>query len=345
MTSTKLLLTGATGYIGGTVLTQLLNSTIPQIQSLAISVLIRKKEQADIYQSKGVTPVIFNGLEATEDIRRIASEHDIVIHAADSTSPAAAEALILGLADTQDSSKPKYFLHISGTSSLGDRPVTKQILESRVFSDKDDIYSYLKGREAIESYAQRATDIKTVEAGEQAGVNTLIVKAPLIYGRGTGLFNQKSFHIPALIHGAVAAGQAEYVGDGAGVWDYVHVVDLAELFELLVARILRGEPVSTGRQGFYFAETEKHSWKHLAEGIAKAGYSLGRLTSPVPQAITLKEAAEKYTGGDEHIAEVGLASNSSTSAQRARELGWKPTTSIELQQTLQDDFTLLFGRA
>ncbi|KAI9035508.1 NAD(P)-binding protein [Aspergillus affinis] len=269
----------------------------------------------------------------------------MIIHAADSSSPAAARALILGLADTQNSSKPRYFLHISGTSSLGDRPITKRILESRVFSDKDDIYGYLKEREAGESYAQRATDIKTVQVGEQAGIGTLVVKAPLIYGRGTGLFNQQSFHIPALSHGAVAAGQAEYVGDGAGVWDYVHVVDLAGLFELLVGRILRGEPVSTGRQGFYFAETQRHSWKHLAEGIAKAGHSLGRLTSPVPQSITLKEASERYTGGDEHVAEVGLAPNSFTSAQRARELGWKPSVGIELQQTVQDDFTLLFGCA
>jgi nucleoside-diphosphate-sugar epimerase len=46
-------------------------------------------------------------------------------------------------------------------------------------------------------------------------------------------------HIPVLIQGAVAAGQAEYVGEGSGAWDYVHVVDLAEFFELLVAKDLK----------------------------------------------------------------------------------------------------------
>ncbi|PLB46337.1 NAD(P)-binding protein [Aspergillus steynii IBT 23096] len=363
MAPTKLLLTGATGYIGGTVLTQLLDSASPEIKKLAISVLIRKKDQAAIYASKGVTPLIFNGLEATEDLRDIASGHDIIIHAADSTSPAAVEALILGLASSQEVSKPKYLLHVSGTSSLGDRPITKQIQEPTVFSDKEDIYSYLKEREAIDPYPQRATDIKTVEVGERAGINTLVVKAPLIYGRGTGLFNRKSFHIPALIQGAVAAGNAEHIGEGTGVWDYVHVVDLAGLFELLVVHILRGGGLSTGRTGIYFAETQRHSWKDLADAIAKAGYSLGRLTSPVSKSISLQEAADKYTGGDESLAEVGLASkyeppiklfvtradafflSSLTSAQLGRELGWKPEVGIELQQAVLDDFTLLFGHS
>ena len=297
-----------TWYSGGTLLTQLLNSTNQQIKALRISVLIRKEQQAEVFTSNGVTPILFKGLEATEDLRRIANDHEIVIHAADSTSPAAAEALILGLADCRENSNLKYFLHVSGTSSLGDRPITMEMIESREFSDKDDIYSYLKEREAVATYAQRATDIKTVSTGELTGVNTLIVKAPIIYGRGTGIFNQKSFHIPALIQGAVAAGQAEYIGDGNGKWDYIHVIDLAGLFELLVSRILNGEGVSTGRNGFYFAEMHRRKWKSLAEGIAIAGYSIGRLSSPVPRSITLREAAEKYTRGDQVLAEIGLAS-------------------------------------
>jgi nucleoside-diphosphate-sugar epimerase len=280
---------------------------------LSISVLIRKAEQAALYSSKGTTPIIFNGLEDVEHLKRVASEHDIVLHAADSTSPAAAEALIQGLADNQSSSKTrKYFIHTSGTSSLGDRPVSKRLIENREFSDRnDDIYSYMKQREAIESYAQRATDIQTVEVGEKtSGVNTIIVKAPIIYGRGTGLFNQKSFHIPILIKGALAAGHAQYVGDGAGIWDYVHVVDLAELFELNVAKILRGETenLPSGKKGIYFANTLRHSWKELAEGIAKSCYKAGGFESPKTQALTLEEAADIYTGRDEHIAEVGLAS-------------------------------------
>lgn len=347
-------------------LTQLLESTIPEIKQLSISVLVRKPEQAELYSSKGVTPIIFNGLEDVEHLRRVASEHDIVLHAADSTNPAAAEALIQGLAENQtDIKATKYFIHTSGTSSLGDQPVSKKLIENREFSDKnDDIYSYLKQREAVKSYAQRATDIKAVEVGEKtSGVNTLIVKAPIIYGRGTGFFNKKSFHIPVLIKGALAAGHAQYVGDGAGVWDYVHVVDLAELFELLVSKILRGETsnLPSGKKGIYFANTLRHSWKELAEGIAKSCYEAGRFGSPKTQSLSLKEAADIYTGGNEYIAEVGLASkyvyvqsiqysgiymlilfsSSLTNAELSREIGWTPKmTEADFQQSLVDDLNL-----
>jgi hypothetical protein len=56
-----------------------------------------------------------------------------------------------------------------------------------VFSDKEDIYSYLKHREALEPYAQRATDIKTIDVGEQAGVNTLVAKALIILWQRHGI--------------------------------------------------------------------------------------------------------------------------------------------------------------
>ncbi|KAB8068603.1 hypothetical protein BDV29DRAFT_162236 [Aspergillus leporis] len=233
MAPTKPLLTAATGYIGGTVLTQLLqllNSTVSEIKELFISVLIRKKDQAELYISKGV---------------------------------------------------PQLSL---------------MLVESRVFSDKEDIYSYLKHREALEPYAQRATDIKTVDVG-------------------TGFFNQKLLHIPVLIQGAVAAGQAEYVGEGSGAWDYVHVVDLAEFFELLVAKDLK----------------RRNSWM-----VDIANTTL----------LILQEAAEKYTGENEQLAEVGLLSNSLTTAELARELGWIPKKEeIDFQQSLLDDFNLLFGQA
>ncbi|OKL55584.1 hypothetical protein UA08_09175 [Talaromyces atroroseus] len=346
MAPTKLLLTGATGYIGGTVLTQLLKSQVPDIQTLSVSALIRNPEQAELYASKGVTPILFIGLEDVEHLRRTASGYDIIIHAADSTSPAAVEALILGLADNQDTSKEKYFIHTSGTSSLGDRPITEKLIESREFSDKSDIYSYMKHREEIEFYAQRATDIKTVEAGEQAGVKTLVVKAPIIYGRGTGFFNKKSFHIPVLIQGAVAAGRAEYVAEGACAWDYVHVEDLAAFFELLTTKVLRNEVVLSGRKGIYFASTLRHSWKELAEVIGEFGYKLGHLTSPEPQSITLSEAAEKYTGGNEQLAEVGLASNSLTKSDLGQEIGWvSKKEEVDFRQSIVDDFDLLFGKA
>ena len=290
-------------------LTRLISSSISEIKDLTISVLVRKQEQADAYATKGIAPIIFEGLSDTQLLRKIASEQDIVIHTADSTDPSAVEALVLGLADhAKATGRAGKFLHLSGTSSLGDYPITKKLVEDREFSDKEDIFSYMKYRETLNSYGQRRTDIKTVEIGEETGVQTYIIKAPRIYGRGTGFFNKKSAHIPWLIAGAVAAGQAEFVGDGSAVWDDVHIADLADLFEIILGRLLKDEEIPSGSKGIYFAASLRHSWKQLAEGIAKAGVELGHLKSSEPKQISLEEAAKKYTGGDLLIAEVGIAS-------------------------------------
>ncbi|KAI9146905.1 hypothetical protein HJFPF1_13476 [Paramyrothecium foliicola] len=346
MTNTKLLLTGATGFVGGTVLARLLASSSSEIRELQISVLVRKQEHADAYASKGLSPILFRDLNDTEALRRAAGEHDIIIHTADSTNPRAVEAFVLGLSDrAKKTSKVGQFLHLSGTSSLGDFPVTKQLINTREFTDTEDIYSYMKYRESIHSYTQRATDIKAVESGEDLGVKTYVVKAPRIYGRGTGLFNQKSAHIPWLIAGAVALGQAEYVGDGAAVWDDVHVADLADLFEIILVKILRAEELSSGRKGVYFAATLRHSWRQLAESIAKAGFDLGQLTTLEPTQISLEEAAKKYTGGDLLTAEVGLASQSLTIAKLAADLGWSSKMGEQdFQKAVVDDFSLLYPK-
>ncbi|KAI0457004.1 hypothetical protein F5B21DRAFT_465187 [Xylaria acuta] len=307
------------------------------------SVLVRRQEQADKYASQGVTPCLLAGLEDVEAVRQLASRFDIIVHAADSTSPATAKALIYRLregAQKRSSSTKPYFIHLSGISSLGDLPVSKPLtVISHEFSDKrDDIYSYMKWMESIKPYPQRTTDLTVIDAGEKADVKTYIIKAPRIYGRGTGLSNKKSVHIPMLIGGAISAGRAEYVGHGNGVWDDVRVADLAVFYQLLLGKILRNENVPTRPNPFFFVQSIRHSWKELAEGIAAAGVKNSALEAAETQLISLSEAASKYTGGDAYLAEIALASSSVTKADLALEMGGtSQKTEVDFQQSLLDD--------
>jgi hypothetical protein len=63
MTGLKLLATAGTGYIGGSIITQLLGSSDPSINSLSISTLVRKQEQADVLAAHGVNAIVFSGLD------------------------------------------------------------------------------------------------------------------------------------------------------------------------------------------------------------------------------------------------------------------------------------------
>ncbi|KAI1358517.1 hypothetical protein F5Y08DRAFT_345641 [Xylaria arbuscula] len=344
MTNPKILVTGASGYVGGTVLAKYLSSTVPEIKNASYSVLVRKQEQADQYASQGITPYLLTGLEDRVAVQQLASQFDIVVHAADSTNATAAEALIYGLRDgaqKRAQATPPCLIHLSGVSSLGDRPVSQpSTVISHEFSDKrDDIYSYMKWRESINTYAQRKTDIAVIDAGEKAGVQTYVIKAPRIYGRGTGLFNKKSVHIPVLIGGAIAAGQPEYIAEGAGVWDDVHVLDLANFYELLLGKILKKEYIPTGIKPFFFVQSTRHSWKELAVGMAKAGIQSGALKGEETKSIGLAEATRKYGSGDTGLAEVTFASSSVTKADLAIEMGWvSQKTEEDFQQSLLDDF-------
>ena len=76
MVTQKLLLTGASGYIGGAVLSALLKSKNPVIEGLEISVLVRSEEQAALLRSNGVSPIIFKGFDGLGIIQHAASQHD-----------------------------------------------------------------------------------------------------------------------------------------------------------------------------------------------------------------------------------------------------------------------------
>ncbi|KFY96737.1 hypothetical protein V498_02509 [Pseudogymnoascus sp. VKM F-4517 (FW-2822)] len=60
----KILLTGATGYIGCSVLTALLNSIVPALKEAPITLLLRGEDRADVFTTKygdRVKPIIYEG--------------------------------------------------------------------------------------------------------------------------------------------------------------------------------------------------------------------------------------------------------------------------------------------
>lgn len=159
----------------------------------------------------------------------------------------------------------------------------------------------------MEAYAQRASDINVVETGEETGVKTYVLMSPLIYGVGLGAFNRLSIQIPMMASKAIEYGVAQYVGEGNGVWDHVHIADLVVLYEIFLVKVLAGENLESGRPGFYFTGTGRHSGLEVAQAIGKAGYELGVIKTPTPQSITMEEIVKKW-GVDVQLAELGFAS-------------------------------------
>ncbi|CEI61260.1 hypothetical protein FVEN_g6016 [Fusarium venenatum] len=340
METPRVLLTGATGYIGGTVLNTIMASSHPSFKNIHITVLVRRQDQADTLFDLGVTPMVFKSLDDTELLTEAASTHDIVVHAANGYHIPSAKALLAGLSQRKaKTGKSVHYIHNSGTSNFGNRPVSgKYIEEPRVFSDKDDIYAYEKFREEKEQYKQRTGDVVVFETGVELGVETYIICSPLIYGRGTGLFNKSSIQIPIMIKAALQRGEAIYAGDGLGVWDHTHVEDIANLYTLIVAKVLDGEKIYSGKDGFYFANHGTQSWLDIAKGIAKVGYQRGKLAAE-PRSVSLCEAGRAFFDGDEDMTEPAICSHSQTQGARSQELGWKPIKDdLRWEETISEEF-------
>lgn len=107
--------------------------------------------------------------------------------------------------------------------------------------------------------------------------------------------------------------------------DHISIAALSSFYAMLLSRIIAGSLVPSGKEGIFFAEAgPRHSWKHLAQVVIDAGIRLGKLEKVTKvRSLSLQEAADSWGYGTKpELAELGLASNTRTKAERAREWGW-----------------------
>src|SRR6185503_20513612 len=109
----KIFMTGASGYIGGTVADSLIKS------GHAVTGLARTEDAADRLRAHGMQAVR-GDLGSHSIVRNAARGADAVINSANAEDPFVVAAILEGLAG---SGKP--FLHTSGTSVVGDKIVGK----------------------------------------------------------------------------------------------------------------------------------------------------------------------------------------------------------------------------
>ncbi|OTB13432.1 hypothetical protein K445DRAFT_336417 [Daldinia sp. EC12] len=344
----KVLFTGGTGYIGGSVLTTLANSADEAIKGrLQFTAVVRKPEQSQLLEAKGLKTIVFNGLEDVALMHNLAKDHDMVIHTASTIHTETIEAMIEGLAVRKEATgRDVYFIHTAGTGSVADRPITGSVVEDRIFSDKsDNIYEYLKKRQELEDFVVRRTDVAIIEKGRALNVPTFILMSPTIYGTGTGYFNKRSIQIPILVRAAVKAKHAEILEDGKSRWSNIHIEDLATLYECLISKILKGDPVASGEKGIYFTVSGEHQWTDIAKSIAKEGHALGIFENSDVHSISLEEGAEKWLGGNKPYTEIVFGSNSRTKSDLAREYGWKPRFGEDfIYTTIAEEFKWALGQ-
>jgi nucleoside-diphosphate-sugar epimerase len=214
----RILVTGATGYIGAVVAETFAgrgHAVVGTARSAAaeagLVALGHEAVRADLHDP--------------ETLARAAAACDATIHAAATqdeemgpVEQAAVHAMLAALTGTG-----KAFVYTSGVWIYGSAPPGRILNED----SRPDPVGLLAWRPALEM---------EVLAAAATGIRTVVIRPGMVYGRGGGPLNQFA---------AMAEdGVPRYVGDGENHWSLVHVDDLAELYALALERAPAGTLVN-----------------------------------------------------------------------------------------------------
>lgn len=325
----NILFTGATGYIGGSVLTGLLRHS--NASHFHITALIRDgDDRIEKLKAIGVTPLIGTN-ESFETIEKAASESHVVIHTANSADDLpSTQAIVSGLNKrTEVTKKPAIYIHTSGTGVLFEDVRGNKGSET-LYNDMNPTHI----NTLPDAQPHRDVDLFIINAADANPLlKSVIVLPPLIYGIGTGLFNRTSVQLPAIVRAALKRKKAEVIGLGEATWNNVHIADLVDAYIIILDHLLAAygpdakpdaQPnpyLTIGREGYYFAENGKHSWKDLSAKVGEVLLKKGICNSSEVTSFPENEIESSLLGGYTNFA---LASQSNSKAERVRKLGWKP---------------------
>lgn len=280
--------TGAAGYIGGSVANAL------AADGHQVRGLVRSPEKARALEQSGIDPVI-GDLDDDELLAREASNSDVIINAASTLHLAAAKSLVSGARNGAR------LVHTSGIGAYSEDVEGLQP-GARIV---DDEHVPEAGPHPMQQLL-RAVENVFLEAAS-AGKNPIVLSNALIYGDGLG-FTRESAQVPMMLRAAVQAGHVPVIGSGANIWSTVHIQDVVSAFRLAIASAPAGS--------FYFVESGEASFADIGQALAN------RLSQGKPHFVSMSEAAQVY---GEMPARYLLATSSRVRGKRlSRELGWSP---------------------
>jgi len=275
----RVLITGATGYIGSSVLNALLSRHHDVLALARSPEAIEKLSRLSIPSAQG-------DIHHPESVVAHLPKVDAVIHIADPNgNPEIGDrSLVLALLNAMNGTG-KALVYTSSTFVYGD---TADAMP-------DETVATPRGFQPWRNDNERDLHAATVR-----GVRSVVVRPPLVYGRGGGLTAQ-------FLQGARTQGAAMLVGQGDNRWSTVHVDDLADLYVLALEHAPAGS--------VYNAASGTITMRALMTAIAHAAKAPGGVAS-----LSLEEAQQAMGP-----LAIGFVVSQEVNADKARrELHWAP---------------------
>ncbi|KAJ7047029.1 nucleoside-diphosphate-sugar epimerase [Mycena alexandri] len=314
----RILITGSTGYIGGSVLAAITRAH----PGYAVTAILRKVSQNYVDAYPRVKTIV-GDYDSADILADAASQSDIVIHAGDSEHKGAMKALLRHCVG-----KMRKVGEVDEESGRSAPTETFGVLSPRVWSDVDDVEEIAR---LPEDRIHRPVDKLVFEAAAAHGahIQTAIVFPPHVYGRGHGPGITQSYMVPFFYDAIIAHKSAFYIAKGENARSLVHIEDVVSLYVSLVEEAVKSLDTGTvrdecwGKNGLYFTVSTELVWKDIAAATGKIMASLGLIDSAEPTECTVDEFRSMFGGSGLSFHMFGT--NSRSRADRGRSfLGWKP---------------------
>jgi nucleoside-diphosphate-sugar epimerase len=321
MSSTVVFITGATGYIGGTVLAQ----TVTEFEALNVPVtfrvLVRNQAKAEEVKSWAASrdltniEIVIGDLDSLETIEKESANAKFVINTADCDHLESAKAITKGLTTSIEKGKHPILIHTSGTANIF-QDVRGEHVGDLIYHDNND--SEINSIPDSNPHRDVDVHIRDFHKSNEGKIDVIIIAPSTIWGLGSGPSNIVSLQIPTLIRLALKYKQAYYFGKGIATWTEINVLDLAALYTLLLRKTIE-EP--NKHSGFYFGSNEEYQWKEAVQAIQDGLLAAGFTTKPYAQSPAPEEAKQVFSGSYNWT--LGVASASRARAVKGPELGWE----------------------
>ncbi|KFA75657.1 hypothetical protein S40288_08567, partial [Stachybotrys chartarum IBT 40288] len=328
--------TGATGYIGGSVL----DTLVKEHPEYEITILLRNIPP--IFHSQYPNVKIVEGdFDDVDLISATAAESDIVVHNGNTKHEAALRAHVAGLLRSATPSAPRFLIRLGGTSSIADwaDPTYYGETNPKVWSDIDDIDDIKSLPDtALHRNMEKIIEAAAAEHGDC--LKCAIICSCGVYGAGRGPGNKQSGLIPMYWAQIQKTGRAFYANSGGNTRSWVHIDDLVKIYlKLVEAAVARGGGATWGREGYYFTATQEWSQLDLAKATGRVLKKNKLIEDEEPLQLSI-EVIKRMRPGKSSFALYGVyvfACNTRTRSDRARKtLGYVPT-SADIWAHLEDD--------
>ncbi|KAH9994391.1 hypothetical protein BJV77DRAFT_943656 [Russula vinacea] len=280
---------GATGYIGGAVLAELVK-THPELK---ITALVRNSSHVKAIRELGIE-VVEGSFSDTDLISSRVRVADITVNSADSDDVALNAAILAGQRArvVDDGKPPAVLLHTSGVAVFVDGGTEgKHDPNSKLWNDANEADI----RSITPQMLHGQVDAPILKAAEEGFTESYIICPAAVVGPSTGPAPAYSFFLKFMVQFMLAFKKAIYVGEGENVFYTVRLDDLVDLYKRVFAHILsRADAKASPYSRYYIAVSTPHPWKHILTVFGAILAREGKLEDGTAQSVPISVIPPPY---------------------------------------------------